>query len=188
MTRKYRTTSDEEIVEMIVQKGRSEIFGVLYERYSDKVYRKCLSFERDRDAAQDLAHDVFVKVFLQLSKFEARSRFSTWLYSVTYNHCVEHHRKKSKMPTTDIDEEYDIKEFDESAEQELFKYRFDILKKALDKANPEDKAILMMKYQDDFSIKDLMVHLSISESAVKMRLARARERVKHIIDQDYKYD
>lgn len=188
MTKKYRSTSDEEITEMIVRGGRSDIFGVLYERYADKVYRKCLSFERDKDAAQDLAHDVFIKVFLQLSKFEARSRFSTWLYSVTYNHCVEHHRKKSKMPTTDIDDEYDIKEYDESAENELFKYRADVLKKAMEKANPEDNAILMMKYQDDFSIKDLMGHFEISESAVKMRLARARERVKNIIDKYYQYD
>ena len=72
--------SDEELINVIVVQGKTGMYGILYDRYADKVYRKCLSFEKDRDAAQDLAHDILIKVFIQLSKFEARSRFSTWLY------------------------------------------------------------------------------------------------------------
>ena len=172
--------SDEELINVIVVQGKTGMYGILYDRYADKVYRKCLSFEKDRDAAQDLAHDILIKVFIQLSKFEARSRFSTWLYSITYNFCIDYVRKKSKIQTSPLDEERD--DFTDTEDTDFLEMQSDALAKALLKAAPEDKMILLMKYQDDISIKELMGILDISESAVKMRLARARNRVKEIVD------
>ncbi|MFN0201653.1 MAG: RNA polymerase sigma factor [Bacteroidia bacterium] len=183
MVARYRTVSDEDLVEMIVKQGKTDVFSVLYERYSDKVYRKCLSFEKDRDSAHDLVHDVFLKVFLQLSKFEARARFSTWLYSITYNYCVEQHRKRAKMPSQDIDDNPELAVFDDDDDLEIFEVRATALKKAMEKVSPEDKAILLLKYQEDASIKELMELLNVSKSAVKMRLSRARQRAKEIIDE-----
>ncbi len=178
---KISRLSDEEIVRLVTHKGKNEWFSVLYERYSDKVYRKCLSFEKDKDAALDLAHDILIKVFLQLSKFQERSRFSTWLYSVAYNYCVEYTRKKNRLPLSifddgriDVEDDYEDWEIAESQEKAL--------SRALDKINPEDKALLLLKYQDDISIKEIMEVYKISESAVKMRLARARQRVKELIE------
>lgn len=92
---KVSRLSDEDVIQLIIDKGKTNFFSVLYDRYSDKVYRKCLSFEKDKDVALDLSHDILIKVFLQLSKFQGRSRFSTWLYSVAYNYCVEYTRKKT---------------------------------------------------------------------------------------------
>lgn len=181
MAVKLRSTlSDEELIKFIVEQGKTGMYGILYDRYADKVYRKCLSFEKDRDAAQDLAHDVLIKVFIQLAKFESRSRFSTWLYSITYNFCVEYIRKKNKIPTSPLDEEKD--DFTDNEDYEFLEMQNDALDKALQKISPEDKMILLMKYQDDIPIKELMVLLDASESAVKMRLARARGRVREIIE------
>ena len=79
-----------------MEKKRHDDFGILYDRYAEKVYHKCISFVKDVDLAQDLAHDVFLKTFLNLAKFEGKSKFSTWLYSLTYNFCIDYLRKNNK--------------------------------------------------------------------------------------------
>lgn len=174
--------SDEALIELITQDGKTDFFGVLYDRYSNKVYRKCLSFVKDEDVAQDMVQDILLKVFTQLSKFKGKSRFSTWLYSITYNFCVEFYRKNNKYGTVDIDQGPEIPE-DTDNESEILSLRVDQLKRALEKVAPEDKMILLMKYQDDISIKELMDVFDISESAVKMRLARARQRVQIVVNE-----
>ena len=82
----------------------------------------------------------------------------------------------------DIDEGPDIS-VDDDDEKELLKMRAEQLKWALDQVAPEDKMILLLKYQDDTPIKEIMDTLDISESAVKMRLARARQRVKQVVQE-----
>lgn len=180
MTKPLTEISDEDLIVGITERGETDLFGHLYDRYANKVYRKCLSFIKEETVAQDMVQDIFLKVFYQLSKFQGKSRFSTWLYAITYNYCVEFYRKRSRYKEVDIDERLDIKD-DEKAEKELLEIRSSYLKRALDHINPDDKMILLMKYQDDFSIRDIMQHLSISESAVKMRLARARKRVREVV-------
>lgn len=181
LTTKVKTASDEELIAAITIEGKTDLYGKIYDRYANKVYRKCISFVKDADTAQDMVQDVFLKVFFQLPKFKGKSRFSTWLYAITYNFCVEYYRKNSRYTMVDIDEGPEIadKSMDE---QEVLQIRTEILRKSLEKVSPEDKMILLMKYQDDTPIRDIMQHLNISESAVKMRLARARKRVKTVAD------
>lgn len=171
--------SDEELVAAI-RAGDTDLYGILYERYADKVYRKCLSFVKNEQVAQDNVQDIFLKVFYKLSNFKGKSRFSTWLYAITYNYCVEFYRKNSKYSHVDVDERMDLQE-EGMEEQELLKLRTEQLAWALDRVNPEDKRILLMKYQDEMSIKEIMDQFDIAESAVKMRLARARKRVKSVL-------
>lgn len=174
---KHSKLSDEELVKAILQAEGSDLFGILYDRYANKVYRKCLSFVKDQDQAQDMVQDIFLRVFYQLSKFKGNSRFSTWLYAITYNFCVEHYRKSNRYHTVEIDERIELVD-EEAEEKALQSIRADMLKKALEQINPEDKMLLLMKYQDGIPIKEIMTSLELSESAVKMRLARARQRVK----------
>lgn len=85
------------------------------------------------------------------------------------------------MPLTPLDDER-MDFADEDTDWVLLESQEKSLKKALDKIHPEDKALLLMKYQDDISIKELMEVHKISESAVKMRLARARQKVKELME------
>ena len=167
--------SDEELVRKIVETNEHELFGELYERYKTKVYHKCISFSKDQDDAKDLLHDVFLKTFTNLNKFSGRSSFSTWLYSITYNYCVDYSRSKSKIRTLDIDERYDItEEEDEKNEMKLMGIQAERLGNVLDSISSKEKAILLMKFQDGFSIKEIMEIMDLSESAVKMRIKRAK--------------
>ena len=172
---KRKVLSDEQLVERIVTQKRHDEFGQLYDRYSEKVYHKCISFVKDLDEAQDLTHDIFLKVFVSLSKFKGQSKFSTWLYSVTYNFCVDHVRKEGKFTTEGEHKLAQLADVDDDAqERELLQMEAQRLARVLEELPPQDKMILLMKYQDELSVKDIMQALEVSESAVKMRVKRAR--------------
>lgn len=174
--------SDEELIRKIVEKNDTHLFAVLYDRYAGVVYNKCYGFSKSKEEAQDLTHDVFVRLFVKLRMFKGRSKFSTWLYSFTYNFCVNYVQrnsaKKNEKVTvvTDVikDEDADVDEINDTS---LFELKSDKLAKALEIIDPSDKMILLMKYQDDMSIKEIKEVLDIGESAVKMRVKRAKEKV-----------
>lgn len=171
--------TNEELVTQIIKTKNDILFGVLYERHSHVVYNKCYGFTKTKAEAQDLAQDVFVKLFQKLSSFKGQSKFSTWLYSFTYNMCVDHVNKNviKTVSNSNLEQE-DLSHLQiETEDYSLFQLREDTLKKALEEITPEDKMMLLLKYQDDFSIKDIMAVLEISEGAVKMRLKRAKARI-----------
>ena len=114
------------------------------------------------------------------SSFQERSSFSSWLYAITYNHCIDYLREKKKLHYPSWSEKHQIPEIiDESGEQEE-EINFDKLQVILEEIHPEEKAILLMKYREELSMKEIGNALRISEDAAKMRLKRARTRVKYL--------
>ncbi|CAM1334022.1 RNA polymerase sigma factor [Tenacibaculum aestuariivivum] len=173
--------SDEELVSKIVETNDSNLFAILYDRYAGVVYNKCYGFSKNKEEAQDLTHDVFIRLFVKLRTFKGKSKFSTWLYSFTYNFCVNYvqrnkEKKKEKVTvvTDQVKENSNEEEIDDAT---LFELKSDKLAKALEIISVSEKMILLMKYQDDMSIKEITEALSLGESAVKMRLKRAKEKV-----------
>lgn len=169
--------NDEELVAELQVSMDADRFGVLYDRYSARVYQKCIGMTRDRDLAKDLVHDIFLKAFVNLGKFDHRSKFGTWLYSITYNYCLDHLRKAQRHREDDIDERTEDGSLqDDTHEAALLGLRAERLEHVLRELDPADRALLLMKYDDELSITDIQAAFSLSESAVKMRLLRARER------------
>ena len=82
-----------ELVREYVSTQKNFYFEEIYDRYSKKVYRKCFSFTRDTAKAEDLAHDIFLRVITKIGTFKGGARFSTWLYCITYNYCMDNIRK-----------------------------------------------------------------------------------------------
>lgn len=155
----------------------AERFGILYDRYSAKVFQKCLGMTRDRDLAKDLTHDIFLKAFVNLTKFDHRSRFGTWLYSITYNYCLDNLRRSQRQRVQDLDDQVgDGLQAEDAYEAELLSLKAERIEVVLGRIDGPDRALLLMKYQDDLSVKEIMELLSLGESAVKMRILRARER------------
>ncbi|MFZ1686164.1 MAG: RNA polymerase sigma factor [Flavobacteriales bacterium] len=169
--------SDDELVVELQRAMDAELFGVLYDRYSARVYQKCIGLTRDRDVAKDLTHDIFMKAFLGLPKFDHRSKFGTWLYTISHNYCLDHLRRTHRARTNDIDEERLPGEHpDDAFEAQLLGLRADRLQHVLDNLDPADRALLLMKYQDELTVKEIQDTLVLTESAAKMRMLRARER------------
>ena len=171
--------SDEELVRLYVETQRNTYFERLYERYCDKVYRKCLSFTKDPLRAEDLTHDIFMKLVVKLSSFREQAKFSTWLYSITYNYCTDQlrsHKLRREVYVDDNWERLDVESDDglaDMAEMEALQ-----LERALKQLAPEEQTMLLMKYQDDISIRDIAAINGLTESAVKMRLKRSRDKLR----------
>ncbi|MBT8316385.1 MAG: sigma-70 family RNA polymerase sigma factor [Lutibacter sp.] len=171
--------SDNELIVKIVKTNDTHLFAILYDRYVGVVYNKCYGFASSKEEAQDLTHDVFIKLFVKLRTFKGTAKFSTWLYSFTYNFCVNYvSRNNYKKNEKNFEGELsDDSERTDSSDESIYNMKSDTLKKALERIDPNEKMILLLKYQDDFSIKEIQEAMDIGESAVKMRLKRAKEKL-----------
>lgn len=172
-------STDEELVKLFLESQDNRYFEKLYERYSFKVYQKCLSLIKDASKAEDLTHDVFLKLIFKMDTFKEDAKFSTWLFSITYNQCMDLLRSNKKRVVTIYEESADlVDDFDILTVFEVDEVNMQSLKHALDQLNLDDKALLFMKYMDDLSIRDIAKTFKLTESAVKMRLMRSREKLK----------
>lgn len=176
----YRSLNDEELVKTIIETKNTLLFGIIYDRYANKIYTKCAGFSRSDAEAADLTQDVFLMIFVKMGSFKGDSKFSSWVYALTYNFCVNYVNRNKERKMSEKSEYLDANEPSLSINVEdrsLFHMRSDKLKRVLEQIAPEDKAILLLKYQDDVPIKELCAILNIGESAVKMRLKRAKTRL-----------
>ncbi|RED45939.1 RNA polymerase sigma factor [Seonamhaeicola aphaedonensis] len=172
--------SDEDLVKAIVKTNDTLLFEILYDRYSSLVYNKCYGFAKDEDEAKDLTQDVFLKLFVKLASFKGKSKFSTWLYAFTYNHCVNYVTRNTAKKFQNQAVDYkDIENLSEGEADDagFLSMKVDKLKVALEQISPDEKMILLLKYQDQLSIKDLESVLDIGPSAVKMRIKRAKDKL-----------
>ncbi|GGF40156.1 RNA polymerase sigma factor [Echinicola rosea] len=175
----YSSLDDIQLIELIIKNNDSKLFGTLYDRYSNIVYNKCLSFVKSKDEAQDLTHDIFIKLFFNLKKFKGEAKFSSWLYSFTYNFCVNYVQRKyqKKKETFQSLDDLQNHPYDEIDDSEIYKMQAERLQKSLKSLDPNDKMVLLMKYMDGMSLKEIQHAIGVGESAVKMRINRAKQRL-----------
>ena len=184
---KYKHLGDEELVKLIVTDGQKELYGLLYNRYQTKVTDKCYSLLKNKDLAKEACQNILEKTYEKLDSSKGKSSFSSWLYSITYNYCIDFLRNKKKMSYPDWNITQDLPEIINSIEEEDG-INIEKLNVILDKIHPEEKALLMMKYNDDISIINIARALRLTESATKMRIKRARARVIYLYNQTYKHE
>lgn len=180
--------TDDEIIYKIREGGSTKYFEILYKRYYTKVLDKCYSFVKNRQVAEELAEDSFSKTFEKLSSFKQNSAFSTWLYSITYHHCIDYLREKKKIHYPNWARENEIPEIIDETEEIVEELNYDKLSTILELIHPEEKALLFMKYRDNLTMKQIGDLLRISEDAAKMRLKRARARVLYFYSRKYLRD
>jgi RNA polymerase sigma factor (sigma-70 family) len=151
-------------------------FNDLYTQYVQQVYKRCYQLIKDEEQAHDMTQDVFLKVFKSFDRFEGRSNVSTWLYSVSSNHCMDQLRKNKRLVMLTLSESIDCPEpdIDESDETDRPESR---LMGILSSLPAQDTQLILEKYQEKLSILELSVRYDLSESAVKMRLKRIRDKI-----------
>jgi RNA polymerase sigma-70 factor (ECF subfamily) len=180
MDRMAQTAGDDYWIEQY-RLGNPEGLGVLYQRYFQKVYHKCLSLSKDPDEAFDLAQDALLKAFEHLPSFRGQASFSTWLYAITYNHCQEFFRKAKRLFVLRLEDSGESTWKDAAApspEDALQPPPTESTLLALFNHIPEtDRRMLLLKYHDGQSIEHLQTVFMLSASAVKMRLKRARQKL-----------
>ena len=180
-----RSLKDEEIVAIILQKNKIELFHILYERYSKKVRDKCYSLLKNKELADDAVQNVFEKTYEKLKSFKGNSSFSSWLYSITYNYCIDFLRVKNKLHYPEWNNNNELPEIIDETEEDLTEINYQRLMKILEMIHPEEKTLLLMKYNDEIPISQIGKSLRISESAAKMRIKRVRARVVYLYKKEF---
>ena len=184
----FTNLSDADIVGKLKSGGSSKYFELLYKRYNKKVLDKCYSLVKNRNTAEELTEDIFSKVYEKIASFKQLSSFSSWLYSITYNHCIDYLREKKKLHYPNWSRENEIPEIIDETEETIEDIDYEKVMKILELIHPEEKALLIMRYNDNLSMKQIGTALRISEDAAKMRLKRARTRVLYLYTKKYLND
>ena len=112
-------------------------------------------------------------------RFQQRSSFSTWLYSVSYNYCADQLRMAKRLPTTALEDNVDWYNSD-SIEAQLHEETLQTMKKAMEHLSSNERSLLRLKYEDGLSIEDIAQLYDLKASAVKMRLKRSREKLQKL--------
>lgn len=181
----YRSLKDEEIISILVKENKNDLFNLIYDRYSKKVRDKCYGLLKKRELADDAVQNVFEKTFEKLESFKGNSSFSSWLYSITYNYCIDYLRVKNKLHYPEWNNNNDLPEIIDETEEDLTEINYHRLMKIMEMIHPEEKALLLMKYNDEIPISQIGKSLRISESAAKMRIKRARARVVYLYKKEF---
>lgn len=187
----YELLSDKELIHEIIINNKAFLFSILYKRHYRNIYNQCKLLLKNNQEASDVTQNIVLKLYHYLSSFENKSSFSTWIYRITYNECIDHLRKvkKNKFNYSINDEQYyafnellyeketDDEDNEGESLKELHLKQLNIL---IDSLNEKDQLVIQLKYLQRQSIKQIASLLNLSESAVKMRLKRAKEKL-HLI-------
>jgi RNA polymerase sigma factor (sigma-70 family) len=173
----FRCLPDEELISLISLDGNSDLFQILYKRYYSKVVDKCYTLLKNKQFAKESAQDILSKVYEKLDSFKGLSSFSSWLYSITYNYCIDYLRSYKKLHYPDWNIRNELTEIIDETEEDINSLIYDRLMQTMEILHPEEKAMLIMKYNDDLSMKQIAEAMRITESAAKMRIKRAKARL-----------
>lgn len=160
--------------------GDEEAFSHLVKKYQIKVFNMALSFTRDRQLADDLAQEVFIKAYLALPKFKLKSEFGTWLYRIAVNHIKDYLRKKVRIKEISLSNVKELsvtnKEEPTSEEREQTEERKrKILYRLIHELPKKSQIILTLRDIQGFSYKEISKILNISMGTVDSSLFRARK-------------
>lgn len=171
--------SDEELALFLKSSGEHRYFSELTKRHEKSILKKCKSYVRQEDVSQDLMQEILIKIFLRISDFRSEARFSTWLFTIIHSTCIDYLRKNKKNVHQVLSEKLsdELGELVDTEETLAPEISEKILYDLLAQMSPEEKMLLLLKYKEKHPIRDIQQTLLLSESAVKMRLKRAREKI-----------
>jgi len=174
---------DEKELIRLAAEGSEEAFGVLVKKYRIKMFNLAYSMTRNRETADDIAQDVFLKSYIYLSKFKYKSSFGTWLYRIAFNTVKDHLRKESRINKISFDERLaspDIQEDEVVIKEEELEAerRKKLLHRAIQALPEKHRIILTLRDIQGVSYKEITGILNISPGTVDSRLYRARRKLR----------
>jgi RNA polymerase sigma factor (sigma-70 family) len=178
-------STDEEIVERIL-KGETHLYEGLMRKYNLRLYRISMSIINDDDEAEDIMQNAYINAYQQLSKFQYRSSFGTWITRILINESLLHKKKMMKRQEAVVKEE--AKEYhDETPLKNLMNKELkNILESAVAALPEKYRMVFVMREIQEMSTNETMEVLNLGESNVKIRLNRAKEMLRNELSSYYR--
>ena len=183
--------SDIELIQQTLD-GDQSAYADLVKRHQRFVFTLALRFSKSREDAEEIAQDCFVKAYRSLASFQQQSKFSTWLYSIVYTTAMTSLRKK-RIETSSIHNEDDSLQIEgqiaviDTNHAENNSRSF-YLNQAIAQLSPDDAAVLTLFYKGEQSIEEISRALDIETNTVKVKLFRARQRLKEKLERNLKHE
>ena len=167
-----------------VRKGNVAAFSSLVERYQNMVYSLALKLLKNAEDAEEMAQDTFIKAFQKLNTYEGKSKFSTWLYSITYNACISELRKRRIQFSSLEDQRFSDQDemkmhdyFSETKKEDQERY----LNLALGKLPEDDQVLVTLYYYENQSMDEINIITGLSVSNIKVKIHRARKKMYELL-------
>ncbi|HLK49018.1 MAG TPA: sigma-70 family RNA polymerase sigma factor [Bryobacteraceae bacterium] len=181
----YQNTPEGALVQR-AQAGDETAFREIVERYQSKVFSIIHGIVRQRNDVEDIAQQVFAKVYLSLRSFDFRSSLITWIYKITVNECFDYLRKRKVrrlVYESDLseDEVRRVENTDPAVERQISAdsslAQRDYVLKLLTRVSEEERMLLILKEVEGFSVEELAAKTGMNENTVKVKLFRARQKL-----------
>lgn len=169
------------------QQGDHDAFAGLLQLHQRRVFSVIANLLRRPGEVEDLAQQVFLKVYQALPRFDFRAAFSTWLYRITVNECLDHLRRQRALKApgrseVQFEDAADLEQVlaaatESSANPEHRARLKDLVEKLFARLPAEDRALLTLREVEGFSVEEIATTLKVNENTIKVRLFRARQRL-----------
>jgi len=185
-TRVDHRTSDEALLVRRVQAKDELAFREIVERYQTKVFSIIYGILRNHNDAEDIAQQVFAKIYFSIGNFDFRSSLLTWIYKITVNECYDYLRKKrvrKLVYESDFSEEDTLQmensqtAVDLNVPVDMTLERQDLLVKLLSKVSEEDRMLMLLKEVEGHSVEELAQMTGMNENTIKVKLFRTRQKL-----------
>ncbi|HEX5429523.1 MAG TPA: RNA polymerase sigma factor [Patescibacteria group bacterium] len=177
--------SDEEVA-ILVQAGEVQAFGVLVERYEQKMLRYAHKFLFGYQDGEDVVQEVFLKAFTNIQGFDSSRKFSSWLYRIAHNEFINAIKKKRREPLPFFDPDtifpHPVAQ-DDPVRDLNTKQMASMLNQSLDKLDPKYREALVLYYFEDLDYGMIAEILQIPKSTVGVRILRGKEFLKKIYNE-----
>ena len=163
-----------------ISSGNSNAYAMLINKHKSMAFNVALRITRNREDAEEVIQDAFLKVYYSLKEFEGKSKFSTWLYRIVYNQAISKIRKKN-IAQNDLDDEiinnFTVGEISRDLNYLASEDQSRYINMALAKLPEEDSAIVTLFYLNESSVEEVSEITGLSESNVKVKLHRSRKKL-----------
>lgn len=163
-----------------IKKGDTSTFAFLVEKHKSMVYTICLKIVRKPEDAEELAQDVFLKVYEKLDSFRGDARFSTWLYRIAYNAAISKTRKR-RLEIEALDDftisNYSVDEVKEEIQALDAEEQQALLKEAMETLSDDDYLIIQLFYLKELPVKEISTITGLSQANIKVKLHRIRKKL-----------
>jgi len=177
------TIDDQHYINLIIN-GDTNAFAILVDRYKDLVYTLTLRMLKNREEAEEVSQDTFIKAYKSMGRFKGDSKFSTWIYRIAYNTSLDRLKKNRKhFNDVAIDEftEHQVKTMDNALSQLENEERNQAIQKCLAQLPSDDAFILTLYYFEDQSLDEISKVIGLTPNNVKVKLFRSRKKLATIM-------
>jgi RNA polymerase sigma factor (sigma-70 family) len=177
---------DYELVQRAINNNEQSAYAELMERYRDSIYFMLFRMVSNRDDADDLTIEAFGKAFSRLKQYQPNYAFSTWLFKIASNNCIDFIRKEKKKKLVSLDNSFENEDGDRLSidvradaldpEESIIKdQKVKMMREVVEKLKPRYRDLIKLRYFDELSYEEIAVELKLPLGTVKAQLFRARD-------------